>query len=351
MTGARNDTTAADTSGLAHASPMRQKQRPFSATLRLACGNHAVMTKPKLATTPDYAERDASIAINSYTTVLRRPKVPHELFATYWRDVHGPLCARIPGLGWYVQQHFTREQDAHLWPALAGVQPFLGYELDGGVEIGFHSPQDKALFDEACPVLFADEQNVFAETVAYALPKGSTTLVDRLAEPSPNADDGLDRLQIHFGAAHDDAAAFAERIRKFAGSLAAESVVLKVRMHLPEVYDNAKPAPPAPNVDHEVPRERCLMAFMELAFASPLGRRIFYASDAFAKASADLGKHVAHATAFAIRGVYTYVRDKQLTLAGLRGSRPAQLIEQLGAHNQVTEDVRHLLATGKLPGR
>ena len=45
------------------------------------------------------------------------------------------------------------------------------------------------------------------------------------------------------------------------------------------------------------------------------------------------------------------MRDKQLTLAGLRGSRPAQLIEQLGARNQVGEDVRHLLLTGQIQAR
>jgi len=50
----------------------------------------------------DYAERDAAIAVNTYTTVLKRPQVPHEVFATYWRDVHGPLCSRVPGLAWYV---------------------------------------------------------------------------------------------------------------------------------------------------------------------------------------------------------------------------------------------------------
>lgn len=50
----------------------------------------------------DHAARDAAIAVNTYTTVLRRPQVPHEVFATYWRDVHGPLCDRVPGLAWYV---------------------------------------------------------------------------------------------------------------------------------------------------------------------------------------------------------------------------------------------------------
>ena len=302
---------------------------------------------PKPSTDVDYADRDAAIVINSYTTVLRRPRVPHELFATYWRDVHGPLCARIPGLGWYVQNHFSREQDAHLWPAIDGIKAFPDYELDGGVEIGFHSGKDQALFNEACPILFADEQNMFAATVAYALPKGSTTLVDRVAEPSPNADDGLDRIHIHFGAAHDDAAAFGERMTRLAGALAADTAVLKVRLHLPDAYDNSKPAPPAPNVDHDVPAERALLAVLELAFVSPLTRRSFYASDVFADACKGLAEHVAYATGFAVSGVYTYVRDKTLTLAGLRGSRSAQLIEKLGAVNQVADDVRRLLLKGK----
>lgn len=300
----------------------------------------------KITTTTDYADRDAPIVINSYTTVLRRPHVPHELFATYWRDVHGPLCSRIPGLGWYVQNHFDREQDAHLWPDIDGIASFTDYELDGGVEIGFHSAEDQAAFNEACPILFADEQNMFAATVAYALPEGSTSFVDRAAEPTPNGDDGLDRIHLHLGAAHSDRHAFGARVKALAQALAAEDAVLRVRLHLPETYDNAHPAPPAPNVGHDVSDERRLMAILDIAYATPLARRAFYASDAFKRASDGLGKDVGYATAFAVSGVYTYVRDRTLTLAGLRGSRPAQLIEALGANNQVAADVRHLLHTG-----
>jgi hypothetical protein len=38
-------------------------------------------------------------------------------------------------------------------------------------------------------------------------------------------------------------------------------------------------------------------------------------------------------------GVYTYIRDGVITTAGLRGSRPAQLIDQIGAVNQTHADV------------
>ena len=301
-----------------------------------------------ISITTDYAARDAGIAINSYTTVLRRERVPHALFATYWRDVHGPLCSRVPGLGWYVQHHLDREQDAHLWPAIEGIAAFADYELDGGVEIGFASAADQQVFNDASPILFADEQNMFASTVAYALPGGSRTLVDRIADPIPNGDDGIDRIHVHFGAAGNDAGGFAAFMTEFAQTLAADPAVLKLRLHCPERYDNAAPAPPAPNVDHSVPVERALIAVMELAFATPLTRRAFFASEAFAATQEAQRAHIAHATGFAASGVYTYVRDGQLTTAGLRGSRPAQLIERLGANNQIAEDVRGLMRTGAL---
>ena len=302
----------------------------------------------KISTTNDYAERDAGIAINSYTTVLRRPSVPHDVFATYWRDVHGPLCSRIPGLGWYVQNHFNREQDAHLWPAIEGIAVFDDYPLDGGVEIGFASAADQDAFNEACPILFADEQNMFAATIAYALPTGSTTFVDRVANPIPNEDDGLDRIHVHFGAGKTDPTEFATFMRAFAETLAGDPAVLKVRLHQPNRYDNANPAPPAPNVGHDVPPERTLVAILELAFETPMTRRQFYASDLFQGTIEDQKAHIDHVSAFAVSGVYTYVRDKTLTTAGLRGSRPAQLIERLGAANQIAPDVKGLLFTGAL---
>jgi hypothetical protein len=303
---------------------------------------------PKASTATDYAARDASIAINSYTTVLRRPRVPHDVFATYWRDVHGPLCSRIPGLGWYVQNHLNREQDAHLWPAIDGIAPFADYELDGGVEIGFASKEDQNVFNAASHILFADEQNMFAATVAYALPNGSRTLVDRIPDPIPNADDGFDRIHVHFSAAGNDAKAFGDFMTSFAETLAADAAALKLRLHLPDRYDNAEPAPPAPNVDHLVPPERTLIAMMEFAFETPLTRRAFFESDVFRATQDSQKTHIAYVSAFAVSGVYTYVRDKQLTTAGLRGSRAAQLIERLGANNQVAADVRYLMHTGSL---
>ena len=302
----------------------------------------------ELVTADDLSARDVSIRINSYTTVLRRKGVPYEAFDNYWRDVHGPLCSRIPGLAWYVQNHFSRERDSHLWPVVGDVRPFPDYVLDGGVEIGFASEEDQRLFNDACHLLFADEQNVFEETLAYMLPTGSRTLLDHILDPNPNGADSFDRSHVHFGARDGDVASFRDFMTDLAGQISALEGVLKVRLHLPEIYDNAHPKPPAPNVGHRVPQERTHIAVMELVFVSPLARRTAFASKVFRSTADAQTQHLRFVTAFPVNAIYTYVRDKQLTTAGLRGSRQAELIAQLGAVNQIQPEIAHLLQFGRM---
>jgi hypothetical protein len=294
------------------------------------------------AFTGSYGTRDQNIVINSYTTVLRKNGVPHELFATYWRDVHGPLCARLPGLGWYVQHHLTREKDGHLWPVIEGVKPLQGYVLDGGVEIGFLSAADQTQFKDASSLLFSDEQNMFKETIAYDVPDGSSTLVDRLANPIPNETATLDKMHLHFHLDGNNLPAARDAVEKLAREMASSDAVLKLRLHLAQPYDNAEPAPPAPGVNHEVEASRLNIVMMELVFESAWARRSYYASEHFKAITEGISKHVHHVTPFGVSGVYTYVRDAVMTTAGVRGSRQAELIRQLGAINQTRPEVENL---------
>ncbi|MFA0998269.1 MULTISPECIES: hypothetical protein [Pseudomonas syringae group] len=294
------------------------------------------------AFTGSYGTRDQNIVINSYTTVLRKKGVPHELFATYWRDVHGPLCARLPGLGWYVQHHLSREKDGHLWPIIEGVKPLQGYVLDGGVEIGFLSDADQTQFKDASSLLFSDEQNMFEETIAYDVPDGSSTLVDRLANPIPNETATLDKIHLHFHLDGNNLPAARDAVEKLAREMAACDAVLKLRLHLAQPYDNAEPAPPAPGVDHEVEASRLNIVMMELVFESAWARRSYYDSEHFKAITEGISKHVRHVTPFGVSGVYTYVRDAVMTTAGIRGSRQAELIRQLGAINQTRPEVENL---------
>jgi hypothetical protein len=138
--------------------------------------------------TPDYSARDKAIKHNIYASVRRRDGLSHERFGNYWRDVHSTLCSRLPGLGFYVQQHFNREGGANLWPIADGVSRIAAV-LDGSAELGFASAQDQAVFAEAGKILYEDERNLFGEAIAYFLPTGSTTLVDREADGQRNGAD------------------------------------------------------------------------------------------------------------------------------------------------------------------
>jgi hypothetical protein len=280
--------------------------------------------------------------------VRRRSHLEHPCFAAYWRDVHGPLCSRLPGLGWYVQHHFSREHDAHLWPLPDGVVAMPEHVLDGMVEIGFASKADQETFKAASPLLFSDEQNIFDETVAYDLPQGSRTYVDRLPNPTPNASESLDRLHVHFHSETRDTAAFHASMGEFASQLAEDSEVLKLRLHCPVPHDNATENPPAPNVEHAVEPARVSLAMLEVVFHDPLARRQFLDSKHFQKTLPEQSRYVSKLRAFRVSGVYTYVRDGELTTAGLRGSRAAELIHELAATNQVAPEVARLMQTGSL---
>lgn len=188
----------------------------------------------------DYASRDKRIACQSYSVVRKLDGLPHEQFALYWRDVHGPLCARLPGLGYYVQHHFARDRWANLWPIPAGVRR-MELVLDGAVEIGFANASGQARFMQASPVLFGDEFNLFAHAVAYNLPQGSQTLVDRQADGIPNGPDALHRFHLHLNGGSREA--FRPWLSTWAGLLAAAPAVQKLRLHLPDPYNNANPAP------------------------------------------------------------------------------------------------------------
>lgn len=54
---------------------------------------------------------------------------------------------------------------------------------------------------------------MFGATVAYALATESKTQVDRMPDPVPNGDDGLDRMHVHLGARTEGPIAFGQFMR------------------------------------------------------------------------------------------------------------------------------------------
>jgi hypothetical protein len=124
--------------------------------------------------------------------------------------------------------------------------------------------------------------------------------------------------------------------------LAEDETVEKVRLHLCSPFVNDGEHPPSPDVAHAATSARAELAIIEIAFENPLARRRFFASDAYQNTLKVQAVHIAQLKAFAVSGVYTYVFEGVITTAGLRGSRAAELIEYLGATNQLTAEVEAL---------
>src|ERR1700747_711694 len=63
----------------------------------------------------DFSRRDENLRYLSSGVLRKLAGLPRDLFADYWRDVLGPLCARLPGISYYVQHHFSQDHWANLW--------------------------------------------------------------------------------------------------------------------------------------------------------------------------------------------------------------------------------------------
>jgi hypothetical protein len=286
---------------------------------------------------PDYSLRDKAVKHNVYASVRKRDGITQERFANYWRDVHSTLCSRLPGLGFFVQQHFDREGGGNLWPIADGIGR-INAVLDGSAELGFANTEDQGVFAEAGKILYEDEHNLFGEAVAYFLPSGSTTFVDREEDGERNGPDRLHRVHVYMSRRSGQDSE--HWLRDSSAELAAHKAVQKWKLHLPEPYDNARPAPPSPDVDHIVGPDRLHLAVAEVAFENARVARDFFASAAFKKGMSHQAKHVVAVGAYLVSGFYTFVRDGVATSAGIRGSRQAELIDMLGAENQLTPTVR-----------
>jgi hypothetical protein len=193
------------------------------------------------------------------------------------------------------------------------------------------------LFAEAGKILYDDEANFIGEAVAYNLPNGSLTLVDKDQNATRNGADPFHRIHLYMSRkpGRDTTTWLTETNT----ALAKHDAVIKWKLHLPEPYDNDKPAPPSPDVEHRVEADRLNLAVAEIAFASPLAAKSLFSSPTFKEVQHEQARYVDAIGVYLVTGFYTFVRDGHPTLAGLRGSRPAELITTLGAVNQLDERV------------
>ena len=155
---------------------------------------------------------------------------------------------------------------------------------------------------------------MFGEAVAYNLPRGSTTFIDREKDGTRN---GRDRFHhVHVYMSREPGANSARWLTDTSAELSEQPAVHKWKLHLPEPYDSACPAPPSPNVGHTVDRNRLNLAVAEVAFANARTAHDFFVTDAFKRVLAGQARHIDAVGAYRVAAFYTFVRDVMQTTAG-----------------------------------
>jgi EthD domain len=298
----------------------------------------------------DYALRDQNGIAVFYVLLWKRKSITLDLFDDYWRDVHGPVCARLPGQHQYWQFHLAHNQ-GDLWPTIDGIEYTTGLEdqFDGIAELTFETEADRQTWFKAAAILMDDEHNLFSKAIGYsAIAGNSKTYLDCIPTGDPNGELGI--LKFHVMVKKADAVSLHEFHKYMTDSFAAAVIqsdsVLKFRLHLFEEVDNSRPD--AAGVSHYEPPQKQYQAAFEIAFSNPLEMEKFFASKQYTKAIKDQAKYIKQINPFPERSAYTFVYNGQITLAGQRSSTVAGLIVNLGATNQLKEDITSLMLDQKL---
>ncbi|MDJ0554269.1 MAG: EthD domain-containing protein [Microcoleaceae cyanobacterium MO_207.B10] len=293
----------------------------------------------------DFSSRDREGQVSFYVLLWKRPGITLELFDDYWRDVHGPVCARLPGQHQYWQLH-VGHNNGGIWPTLEDpVNASTPEEqFDGIAELTFKSIEERQIWFTAAAILMDDEHNIFSKAIGYNTnPGNSITYVDRIENGAPN--DITEIEKYHCMIRKADGVSL-EEFRKyykniFVPSLAKMDGVVKLRLHLFEEVDNSRPD--AGGVSHYEPAELQYQAALEIAFWNRLDLEILLASPEYQSLAKGSQAYVKEFKPFPERSAYTFVYESQMTLGGQRSSSVAQLITDIGAANQLKQDIVSLM--------
>lgn len=298
----------------------------------------------------DYSIRDKEAQVGFYVLLWKRKGITLQLFDDYWRDVHGPVCARLPGQYQYWQFHVAHNEGG-IWPSTGDlVQASTPEEqFDGIAELTFKTVEDRQTWFKAAAILMDDEHNIFSKAIGYnTSPGNSITYIDRIENGSPNGPIGIEKFHCMIRKADGvSIEEFREYYKeRFAPAVAQMDPVVKLRLHLFDEVDNSRPD--AGGVSHYEAPESQYQAAVEIAYRNRLDLELHFASKEYQDLVSNHHKYVKQLKPFPERSAYTFVNDGKMTLAGQRSSTVAQLIMDIGAANQLQEDVVSLMLTQKL---
>lgn len=274
-----------------------------------------------------------------------RPDLPRQVCEDYWRDVHGIMFARAPGL-WQARQLRLSQNRPDLWPAVEGVSFEAPDEAQPeGMPHGlFLSEADLAAFSghpltqETIP----NDAHHFIGRIGSQLttPGGGRTLVDRLNVPAMQGPPPVPAFVLCFVAR-----AGAASTQEFHRYLA-EHVARPWSEHPDVMRLRVEPLPPyegtvmrSPGVPHQWPSGETYLGWIELAVR---GEEVF--GDLLPSAAVDdFTAQVSALHTYPIREVYTIISAGRPTDVGLRGYPAVRTIIAAGVEDQRDERLLELL--------
>ncbi|WP_460959633.1 hypothetical protein [Parasphingorhabdus pacifica] len=296
-------------------------------------------------------ENAAELSLTSFC--WWRADLPQDVCEAYWRDVHGIMFARVPGL-WQYRQLRLEGNQPDLWPTVQG----LSFDAPGvgqphGMPHGlFLSEADLVAFGnnplpkEAIP---NDAHNFIGRIGALLSPPHSgRTLIDRINDPAMQGPPPVPTFVLCF--VPREGAVSPEEVHRYltehvARPWSEHPDVLRLRVEPLPPYEQS--AMSSPGVAHQWPNDETYLGWIELAV-----RNEGVLGDLLAGVAADeLAQRVRAVHTYPIREVYTIISAGRPTEVGLRGYPAVQTITAAGADNQHSETILNLLFGDAVQGR
>jgi hypothetical protein len=114
--------------------------------------------------------------VTTIALLSKKDGMSARLFSRYWRDVHGVLAARIPGIDAYTQFHLGAGVRNLLLPAHVSRSGPVDRRFHGIAEVSFANEGARAglVSSNVAALIQADEQNVFKTSLLYNLESGAS---------------------------------------------------------------------------------------------------------------------------------------------------------------------------------
>ncbi|KOX09959.1 hypothetical protein [Nocardiopsis sp. NRRL B-16309] len=268
-----------------------------------------------------------------------RADLPRRVCEDYWRDVHGIMFARAPGL-WHCRQLRLSPNRPDLWPPVEDVSfDAPDTAQPQGVPHGlFLSEDDLAVFSRN-PITqdtIPNDARHFLGRIGSQLTSGGRTLVDHINDPAMQGPPPVPTFLLCF--VPRTAASSTEEFHR----TLAERIARPWSEHPDVLRLRVEPLPPysrsvmrSPGVPHQWQDDGTYLGWIELAVRDEEVLRELRSSAAL--------DHLAHQVravhTYPIREVYTLVSAGRPTDVGLRGYPAVQTITAAGVDTQRDEHV------------